>query len=91
MFSSPWAESKTLEERHAKLTKEMSSWPVNTKDPAKHVDKVQVKFVFNLKEPLGALVFRQKAIFNLFSIFAIFIRKKVPSCKNKIEPPALKI
>jgi hypothetical protein len=42
VFSSPWAESKDLEERHAHLTKEMSSWPVNPKDPAKHVDKVQV-------------------------------------------------
>ena len=42
VFSSPWAESKELEERHIHLTKEMSSWPVNPKDPAKHVDKVQV-------------------------------------------------
>ena len=42
VFSTPWAESKELEERHAHLTKEMSSWPVNPKDPAKHVDKVQV-------------------------------------------------
>ena len=43
VFSSPWAESKELEERHAQLTKEISSWPVNPKDPAKHVDKVQVR------------------------------------------------
>ena len=42
VFSSPWAESVQLEERHAKLTKEISSWPINPKDPAKHVDKVQV-------------------------------------------------
>jgi hypothetical protein len=42
VFCSPWAESKELEERHAFLTKEISSWPINPKDPAKHVDKVQV-------------------------------------------------
>jgi hypothetical protein len=42
VFCSPWAENKELEERHAFLTKEISSWPINPKDPAKHVDKVQV-------------------------------------------------
>jgi hypothetical protein len=36
-----------MEQRHAELTKEMSSWPVNPKDPARHVDKVQVKRIFN--------------------------------------------
>ncbi len=48
MFASPWADSKALEERHALLTKEMSSWPVNPKDPARHVDKVQLFLLANI-------------------------------------------
>lgn len=52
VFASPWAESRDLEQRHAKLTKEMSSWPINPKDPARHVDKVQVK------RPLYRLLFK---------------------------------
>ena len=48
VFYTPWAESKELEERHAALTREMSSWPVNPKDPAKHVDKVQLFLLANI-------------------------------------------
>ena len=48
VFASPWADSKDLEERHAYLTKEMSSWPVNPKDPAQNVDKVQLFLLANI-------------------------------------------
>jgi hypothetical protein len=48
IFSSPWASSIDLEERHAYIVPKLAAWPVDPNDPLKRVDKAMLFLIYNI-------------------------------------------
>lgn len=48
LFTSPWASSSELEDRHAHIIPKLAAWPIDFNDPDKPIDKALLFLIYNI-------------------------------------------